>query len=59
MNRQKFLKQLEALWKHDKTSGYDLCLEDLLDDAATIGLPGAAKLYVSLLLKAGIDKSTN
>lgn len=49
MKRKQFLRDLAALWKNDKITGFDLDLESLLDDAATLGLPGAARLYVYLL----------
>lgn len=51
MNRKKFLKDLETLWKSDGSTKFDLDLESLLDDAATLGLPGAARLYVKLISK--------
>lgn len=55
MNRAKFLKDLKTLWVHDKTMKFDLTIADLLDDAATLGLKDAARVYVSLLT-GHIDK---
>lgn len=58
MNRRKFLSSLAELWKKDGTTKFELCLEDLLDDAATLGLEGAARLYVQMITPP-IDRQKN
>lgn len=49
MNRQKFLNNLKALWKANGELQEELLIEDLLDDAATLGLDGASEMYGVML----------
>ena len=51
MNRKLFLERLEHLWHDNAEYKTDLTIEDLLDDAATIGLEGASELYLKGLQK--------
>lgn len=49
MNRKMFIKQIEKMWKEDGMENHPLTIEELLDDAATLGLEGASKCYVDSL----------
>lgn len=55
MNRGAFIHHLKALWKHDGNELRELTIADLLDDAATVGLPDASVVYCHYLL-CGLDK---
>lgn len=49
MNRRKFLDGLARIWEEDGEMAEPLTLEDLLDDAGTLGLLGASGLYMRLI----------
>lgn len=49
VNRDKFLKGLESLWHENAEMREPLTIEDLLDDAATLGVAGASEMYGVLL----------
>lgn len=49
MNRRQFLSGLEELWGDVMFYNEPLDLEDLLDDAATLGVEGASELYLEII----------
>lgn len=54
MNRDGFLNSLRQLWKANLEMGEPLTIDDLLDDAASLGVAGASEMY-GILLKDGLD----
>lgn len=51
LTRQRFLDLLQAKWISDNLLVTPVTVEDLLDDAATIGCPGASDAYFGYLFK--------
>ena len=48
-DRRKFLESLFETWCEDGTINRPLTIEDLLDDAAYLGLPGASEAYLAII----------
>lgn len=51
LTRQRFLDLLQEKWINDNLLAVPVTVEDLLDDAATIGCPGASDAYFGYLFK--------
>lgn len=52
MDRLEFLRRLRQMWSADGELSEPLTIDDLLDDAATLGVRGASEMYAILLRDA-------
>lgn len=58
MNRNKFIKELQKMWKDDGNDNRPLTIEDLLDDCSCMGLDGASEAYIRMLEQQDINTET-
>ena len=56
MTRQRFLDLLQEKWINDNMLTEKATVEDLLDDAACLGLPGASDAYFGYLFSGVVKK---
>lgn len=49
MNRETFWRRMKDLWIENNEIETPLTIEDLLDDAATLGLEGASEIYLAMV----------